>query len=117
MIKKVEKNKEKMVPHFENMLRKQTLNLRLEDLIQVSKLADGQFGGIYLVRDGNRNIYTVKSLNKSLLEEYEVQKFINEEKKILSTVTFPFLVQLARTFQTDSFLFYLEEFVCGEDFY
>jgi cGMP-dependent protein kinase 1 len=86
-------------------------------LVQVSKLADGQFGGIYLVRDGSKSIYSVKALNKALLEEYEVQKFINEEKKILSSVTFPFLIQMARTFQTDSFLFYLEEFVCGEDFY
>lgn len=57
-----------MIPHFENVLRKQTTNLRLEDLVHVSKLADGQFGGIYLVRDANRNIYTVKSLNKALLE-------------------------------------------------
>jgi cGMP-dependent protein kinase 1 len=117
VIKKVEKNKEKMVPHFENLLRKQTANMRLEELVQVSKLADGQFGGIHLVRDASKNLYTVKALNKSLLEEYEVQKFINEEKKILSTVTFPFVVQLARTFQTDNFLFYLEEYVCGEDFY
>lgn len=73
----------------------------------MNKLADGQFGGIHLVRDINKNIYTVKALDKSLLEEYEVQKFINEEKKILNSVAFPFVVQLGRTFQTDNFLFYL----------
>jgi cGMP-dependent protein kinase 1 len=70
-----------------------------------------------MVRDANKNIYTVKSLSKSLLEEYEVQKFINEEKKILSTVAFPFTLQMARTFQTDKTLYYLSEYVCGEDFY
>jgi hypothetical protein len=58
-------------------------------------------------------LYTVKALSKSLLEEYEVQKFINEEKKILTAITFPFLIQLGRTFQTDNLLFYLEEYVCG----
>jgi serine/threonine protein kinase len=73
----------------------------------VNKIADGQFGGIYLVRDANKNIFTVKTLNKSLLEEYEVQKFINEEKKILSTIAFPFVIQLGRTFQTENYLFYL----------
>ena len=36
----------------------------------VNKIADGQFGGIYMVRDSNKNIYTMKSLSKSLLEEY-----------------------------------------------
>jgi len=30
-----------------------------------------------MVRDPNKNIYCLKSLSKSLLEEYEVQKFIN----------------------------------------
>jgi serine/threonine protein kinase len=67
-----------MIPHFENTLKKQTNNIRLEDLIYVNKLGDGQFGGIYLVRDSSKNLYTVKALSKSLLEEYEVQKFINE---------------------------------------
>ena len=59
-----------MISHFENTLKKQTSNLMLEDLVHVNKLADGQFGGIYLVRDSLKNIYTVKTLSKALLEEY-----------------------------------------------
>lgn len=35
-----------------------------------------------------------------MLEEFEVQKFISEEKKILSSVAFPFVIQLGKTFQT-----------------
>lgn len=49
-------------------MKKQTTNLRLEDLVHVNKIADGQFGGIYLVRDSNKNIYTVKALKKMQLE-------------------------------------------------
>jgi hypothetical protein len=56
-----------MIPHFENIMKKQTLNLKLEDLVHVNKVADGQFGGIYLVRDSNKNIYTVKTLKKAQL--------------------------------------------------
>lgn len=78
VIKKVEKSKEKMIPHFENIVKKQTANLRIEDLIYVNKIADGQFGSIYLVRDLNKNLYTVKSFDKLMLEEFEVQKFISE---------------------------------------
>ena len=117
VIKKVEKNKEKMIPHSSNQLTKQTTNLRLEELVYVNKLSDGQFGGLYLVRDEHRNLYAVKALKKEQLEEYEVQKFITEEKKILSTVAFPFLIQLGKTFQSESFLYYLSEYICGEDFY
>jgi len=46
-----------------------------------------------------------------------VQKFISEEKKILSSIAFPFVIQLGKTFQTENSLFYLQEYVCGEDFY
>jgi hypothetical protein len=57
-----------MIPHFENSMQKQTTNIKLDDLIYVNKLGDGQFGGIYLVRDANKNLYTVKTLSKSMLE-------------------------------------------------
>jgi hypothetical protein len=57
-----------MIPHFENSVQKQTTDIRLEDLIYVNKLGDGQFGGIYLVRDANKNLFTVKTLSKSMLE-------------------------------------------------
>ncbi len=67
-----------MIPHFENVLKKQTVNLRIEDLIYVNKIADGQFGSIYLVRDPNKNLYMIKSFDKLMLEEFEVQKFISE---------------------------------------
>jgi serine/threonine protein kinase len=81
-----------MVPYFENRLKRQSNNTNLEDLVYVNKISDGQFGGIYLVRDNNKNLYSLKSMSKSLLEEYEVQKFINEEKKILNTIAFPFVI-------------------------
>jgi hypothetical protein len=35
----------------------------------------------------------------------------------MSSVAFPFLLQLGKTFQTENHLFYLLEYVCGEDFY
>jgi hypothetical protein len=56
-----------MTPHFENIVTKQTANLRIEDLIYVNKIADGQFGSIYLVRDLNKNLYTIKSFDKLML--------------------------------------------------
>ena len=36
----------------------------------MNKISDGQFGGVYMVRDSNKNIYVIKALNKNLLEEY-----------------------------------------------
>ena len=42
-----------------------------------------------------------------------MQKFVDEEKKILLTVAFPFVIQIGKTFQSESFLYYLEDYVCG----
>jgi hypothetical protein len=44
------------------------VNLKLEDLIYVNKIADGQFGSVYLVKDNSRNLYTIKVLDKQMLE-------------------------------------------------
>lgn len=106
-----------MILHFSNQLIKQTLNLRLEDLIYVNKLADGQFGQIQLVRDQLKNLYVVKCMKKTQLENYEVSKFINEERKILNTIAYPFIIQMGKTFQSENYLFYLSQYVCGQDFY
>lgn len=35
----------------------------------------------------------------------------------MNTIAFPFILQLGKTFQTEKFLYYLSEYVCGEDFY
>lgn len=99
--------------HFENNTRKQAVNLNLEELIYVNNISESQFGSVYLTRDPSRNLYVVKSFSKSMLEEFEVQKFVNDEKKILATLAFPFLVQLGRSFQSETHLFLLEEYICG----
>ncbi len=52
-----------------------------------------------------------------MLAEFEVSRFINDQKKVLLDIAFPFVIQVGRTFQTEKHLFYLEEHVSGEDFY
>jgi hypothetical protein len=66
----------------------------------VNKIADSQFGSVYLVRDLSKNLFSVKSFDKLMLEEFEVQKFISEEKRILNSIAFPFVIQLGKTFQS-----------------
>lgn len=35
----------------------------------------------------------------------------------METITFPFIVELGKTFQTDNNLYYLSQYVAGENFY
>ena len=46
-------------------------------------------------------------MKKTQLENYEVSKFINEERKILNTIAYPFIIQMGKTFQSENYLFYL----------
>ena len=63
------------------------------------------------------NFYALKSFSKSELEKYEVQKFINEERKILDSICYPFLIEMGKTFQTENYLFIISEYIAGENFY
>ena len=56
VIKKIEKNKEKSSHNYDNTLIKQTQKIDFQDLVYINKISDGQFGGIYLVKDLNKNI-------------------------------------------------------------
>lgn len=113
----MEKNKEKQVPAFENVTSNSIRNIRLEDFFYIKKISSSQFGNVHMIRDNCGNFYALKSFNKSELIEYEVQKFISEEKKILEEIAFPFIIELGKVFQTEANLYFIMEYIAGENFY
>ena len=88
----MEKSKEKQMPHFDNVTKNGLQNIKMEDFFYIKKISASQFGNVHMVRDNYGNFYALKSYNKAELIEYEVQKFINEEKKILDQIAFPFII-------------------------
>ena len=67
VIKKVEKNKEKQTPVFENVTSTGLRNIKLEDFYYIKKISASQFGNVHMIRDNHGNFYALKSFNKAEL--------------------------------------------------
>lgn len=92
------------------------MKVKLDNLKLIEKIAEGQFGPIFVVKD-ERDIYCLKCFIKSRLEEYEVEDFINNEANLLSTISHPLINPLDIKFHTPSVAFYVTGFVEGMELY
>ena len=79
----------------------------------MDKLARGQFGNLFLVRDRKENEFVAKTMSKYELEEAEVCEFIVDESEVMMAVSFAFVVRCGRNVQTKHHLVYLTEYVKG----
>lgn len=95
------------------MTKDSFIKITLSDLFYVKKMCSSQFGSVHLIKDHCSNLYALKSFSKTELDEYEVQKFVSEEKKILETIAFPFIIELGTTFQTQNNLYYICQYIQG----
>jgi len=102
---------------YENHRKKLGEHLQIHDLIFVQEVSPAQFGEVYAVKDRNNNLYALKTLSKAELADFDVQKYIAEEKRVLMQVAFPFIIQIVKTLSDHEMLYYLLEFVEGVDLF
>ena len=92
----------------------------LENLKRQVCLGEGEFGQIWLCSDNREakpDPYVLKIMSKShLLAEGEAEMCIRE-KNMLMDVSHPFIVDLISTYQDDSFVFMLLDFVQGGELF
>lgn len=95
-----------------NSLKKNYLN----NLKKIRLIGIGSYGKVYLVLSINENkYYAVKVINKKYIEEQNLIKNIQMEKKILEKLNSPFLLKLSHSFQTKNRLFLFTPFMSGGD--
>ncbi len=98
--------------------RKVVENLRLEDLVYIKKLGEGQFGQVFLVKGrGPNDLFALKAISKAQIVEEKLEKHTLQEKEVLEAVNFPFIMQLYRTFKDDNFVYFLLSFVRGMELF
>lgn len=84
----------------------------LSDYKIMRSLGEGAFGEVYLVKHLIKNkIYALKSINKSFLAKQRKEHHVFQEKLILQSLNLPFLVKLYATFQDESKLYFLMEYI------
>lgn len=95
-----------------------TLNLKdetlsLDKLYYVKDLGQGSFGKVYLVHD-SKDFYAMKTAEiQKLKENKESAHIFLNEKTIMYSINYPFIVKLINTYKTKDFIFFLMEFVNG----
>lgn len=81
-------------------------------------LGTGSFGRVHLVRSNhNGRYYTLKILNKKTIVKYKQVEHTNDERKILSVLSHPFIVKMWGTFQDAKHLFIVMDFVEGGELF
>ncbi|KAI9302885.1 kinase-like domain-containing protein [Cunninghamella echinulata] len=98
--------------------RKDRPKLKLEDFYLSRTLGTGSFGRVHLVQSKhNHRFYAIKVLKKSEVVRLKQVEHTNNEKHILEAIACPFIVNLWGTFQDDSFLYMVLDYVSGGEMF
>jgi len=90
----------------------------LDDFERIKTLGTGSFGRVMLVQHkANKEFYAMKILDKQKVVKLKQVEHTLNEKKILSAITFPFLVSLEYSFKDNSNLYMVLEFVTGGEMF
>jgi len=90
----------------------------VQDFEYVSVLGRGTYGKVQLVKQkSNGKYYAMKTMSKKLLEETEQVDQTLNERNILMQTAHPFLVSAHYTFQTDTKLFMVMDYVPGGELF
>ena len=90
----------------------------LDNYIIGETLGTGQFGRVHLAQSkADDQFYAIKTLDKHDVVRLRQTQHINNEQAILNKISHPFLVNLVDSFQDDSHLFFVMEYVQGGELF
>lgn len=96
----------------------ETISPELEDFSPVKFLGNGTFGTVALCKDQkSKSNFAMKSIQKSLISRCEIESHILSEKKTLMCMEHPFIVKLYQTFNSDTRVYFLLEYIQGIEFF
>ena len=88
-------------------------NLNLKDLFFCKILGKGKFGNVSLVHNF-KNFFAIKAVNKKAANKQKILiKYFIQERNILLKLEHPFIMKLVKTFKSESFIFFLLEYISG----
>lgn len=90
----------------------------LDDFDRIKTLGTGSFGRVMLVQHkANKDYYAMKILDKQKIVKLKQVEHTLNEKKVLQSISFPFVVNQSFTFKDNSNLYMVLEFVTGGEMF
>ncbi|CAI2387816.1 unnamed protein product [Moneuplotes crassus] len=87
----------------------------LKEFKVLGNLGEGSFAKVVVAIDKENNLYAMKKMNKSFLEETKVDDNVKNEHKILRYVDNRFLLSMKHYFEDDNKIYFFTEFMAGKD--
>lgn len=119
-------SKELSSDFFEENLVNQNFNSRsstfkvasVESFNTLKLIGKGSYGKVYLVEQKiNKKVYAMKVLKKSAILDEKSKERAMAERDIIMKIRHPFIVTLHYSFQTETKLFFILDFLNGGDLY
>ncbi|EGR27973.1 protein kinase domain protein [Ichthyophthirius multifiliis] len=99
-------------------LKEKGANIKLEDLRILQKLGVGQFGSVYLVKNiQNNQIFALKIIQKHYIVQINLENHMIEEKKVMQMINHNNLVVYIKSFNDQYFIYFLLEYIHGQELY
>lgn len=96
----------------------ETLSTTLQDFIPLKVLGTGTFGTVFLCQNVKSNsLFAMKSISKSTIAKYGISSNILSEKKTIMYMNHPFIVNLFKTYKSETRVYFLLEYVPGIEFF
>ena len=93
-------------------------SIGFSNLVIVKTLGKGMFGNVFLaVNPEKGTLYALKTVSRRKIETYEIEENILLERRMLLQIDHPLIVKLIKTFKDNKRLYFLMEFVKGQDLF
>ena len=99
-------------------IRLQDESITLSDLLIVKKIGQGMLGNVFLMtHKKTKEFYALKTIDRRKIENQKIKDSIMLERKILMQLDHGFIVKLIKTFKDQNRIYFLLEYVRGEDLF
>ena len=90
----------------------------LDKLAVIKELGKGMFGSVYLVVHREKgSLYALKCVSRKKIRAYDISSNVILERKLLLQIDHIFIMKLVKTFKDDNRVYFLTEFVNGQDLF
>mmetsp|Transcript_691 Transcript_691/g.1250 ORF Transcript_691/g.1250 Transcript_691/m.1250 type:complete len:878 (-) Transcript_691:74-2707(-) len=101
-----------------NRIQLQDENVTMAELVSVRSVGKGSFGIVQLVcHREKRNVYALKSVNRQIIELYDIHENLRYERSILLELDHVLIMKLVKTFKDSERVYLLMEYVRGHVLY
>lgn len=92
--------------------------INLNDFKIIKELGNGIFGKVYLVQQkNNNNLYALKAISKKIVSDCNLIEKTIAERNVLITSNHPFILSAKYTFQSETHLFLVTDYMPGGNLY